>query len=255
MADAALKVKGLLATRAHSGGALWAIRLLARRMPALVPVSDWVDRHLDEQSDRVAVAFDERYGTDTFDRAHLHSFHIGQSLEDHFAGWKYGPINPDFFDEIIERLRLPPVRYTFLDVGAGKGLGMMLASRYPFHRLVAVEFARELVEIGRENVARYCVIEGRPLAMEWVCEDFMKYELPDEPLLLFLNNPFPADVSLRAVAHIERWLAEKPRDAIVVYRKMAHEVAVALGRSRHLRLSEWSPFWSAFRTESARARG
>lgn len=249
-----VKLSGLLRTRVHGGGLLWVVRRLADRFPVLAPARDRLEGYLDRHSERVAAEFDARHGTDTFERAHLHAFEVGQSLEAHFAGWKYGPVNPDFFQEIIERLRLPPERYGFLDVGAGKGIGMMLASHGPFRRLIAVEFARELVDIGKRNVQRYSAVTGRPVAVEWVCEDFMAYELPDEPLVLFLNNPFPTDISLRAVAHIEKWLAGKGRDAIVVYRKMAPEVARALESSKHLSLVEWSPYWAAYRARPARAQ-
>lgn len=239
---------GLLRTRAHGGGALWVLRRVVANVQFLAPLLRYLEPIFDAASDKSSRAFDERSGTDTYTRAHIEEFEVGRGLEKSFAGWKYGPVNPDFFREIMARLDLPPNRYTFLDVGAGKGLAILLASEWRFKRLLAVEFAAELVAIGKQNVIRYQEAHSRTIQVDWECQDFMLFPLPDEPTLLFLNNPFPTYIARRALEHIEAWLAAQPRDAILVYRKPDGTIAALLDGSPRLRIIEWSPYWRAYRS-------
>ena len=139
---------------------------------------------MDRYSNRHSQAFDMKYGTDTFVRSSLKEYEVGAEIE---WDWLYGPINPDFFHEIIHRLPIKYERYSFLDVGAGKGLCMMLASDYPFQRLIAVEFAQELVEAGQRNISSFESVTGRKVNAEWICQDFMQYTPPQTPQLRLLS--------------------------------------------------------------------
>jgi predicted RNA methylase len=241
-----LKLIGLLQTRAHGGGVLYLLRQVTSRIPFLKSLQLKLDRRMDGYSNRSSMAFDAHYNTDTFIRSSLKNYEVGASLD---WDWLYGPINPDFFHEIIRRLNIPYQQYTFLDVGAGKGMCMMLASEYAFQRSIALEFSQELVEAGKKNVRNYEGVAGRHVEVEWVCEDFMQYEIPNEPIVIFLNNPFPEDISLQAIAHIQHWLSTGKRNAIVVYRKAPKAVTNLLKATPQLKLYAWSPYWQAFSTQ------
>lgn len=240
-----LKLKGLFQTRAHWGGILWVMRIVSKRVYGLRRVQAWIDGYMNQYSNKVSLGFDEKFGTDTFPRLDLKTLNVGACLD---WSWLYGPINPDFFHEMIGRLPVDVDKYTFVDVGAGKGLGVMLASQYSFEQLLAIEFAEELVEIGKLNVLRYSEEAGFDVRVEWVCEDFMNYQLPDRPLIMFFNNPFPEDISKRAIAHVQTWLSQDKRDAIVIYRKTPKSVTEMFGQIQQLRLLTWSPYWQAYST-------
>src|SRR5262249_27102522 len=109
-----------------------------------------------------------------------------------------------------------------------------------------IEFSRALVEIGERNVSNFARVIGRPVDVEWVCQDFMTYDLPKEPAVLFLNNPFPNAVSLRAARHIQESLRLCPRRMLLVWRKASVPIASYLDRSPYLRPLEWSPYWRAY---------
>jgi 16S rRNA G966 N2-methylase RsmD len=242
-----LKLLGLLQTRAHWGGLLYLLRQVNNRIPFLKFLQLKLDHKMDDYSNRRSKAFDTRYNTDTFIRSNLKNYEIGANLD---WDWLYGPINPDFFHEIIRRLNISYQQYTFLDVGAGKGMCMMLAGDYAFRRSIALEFSQELVEAGKKNVHNYEKVTGKHLEIEWICEDFMQYAIPNEPIVIFLNNPFPEDISLLAVKHIQAWLSAEPRNAIVVYRKAPKSVTHLLNATPQLKLLTWSPYWQAFTTGS-----
>ncbi len=87
--------------------------------------------------------------------------------------------------------------YTFVDVGAGMGRAMLLASAYPFRAVVGVELHPTLARIGRRNLASWRAA-GRALApMRMHCRDAADFPLPPGPCVAFLFNPFGAPVLRR----------------------------------------------------------
>ena len=133
----------------------------------------------------------------------------------------------------LRRLRIRPEDYTFVDIGAGKGAALMMAHKFPFRRLLAIEFSTDLIGIARRNVVQYEKVVCRPVPVEWVCQDFMTSQLPDR-------------ISLLAAQHIEASLRQHPRRAVVVWRKVSATICQYLDRSTVLRPLEWSPYWRAY---------
>src|SRR5215472_6172731 len=85
----------------------------------------------------------------------------------------------------------PIERTVFLDVGAGKGRAMLVASEYPFLRVEGVELNPKLAGIARRNLA---VWESAPQSAMLAPlmlheEDATRMPLPREPLLLHLFHP------------------------------------------------------------------
>jgi SAM-dependent methyltransferase len=105
----------------------------------------------------------------------------------------------------------------FVDLGCGKGRALLLASEYPFQRIVGVEFAAELVEVARKNLLSYRNARQVCRALEVVLGDATEYPLPDEPLVLFLQNPFGGIVMEGVVEQVRCSLEKHPRPLTVVY--------------------------------------
>jgi len=45
--------------------------------------------------------------------------------------------------------------FTFVDLGSGKGRVLLMASHYPFKRIIGVEFIPELHQVAQENIRKY----------------------------------------------------------------------------------------------------
>ncbi len=239
------KARGFAHSTTHFGGALSVARKLAGGsrlgQRAVGHLEGWMGKYTDYRTR----AFDRKHGTDTFERAQLADLQVA-GLDPRFGDWLYGPINPDFFAEMMRALPLRLGDYGFVDVGAGKGLALMLASEYPFRELLGIEFSPELVEAGKKNVEKYERSTGRSLRVEWVCDDFMAHALPPRPSLFFLNNPFPHSIATHAITHIEKSIAAHPRKVALIYRKPHGETVKQLDASPHLRPLKSTPFWHAY---------
>src|SRR6202035_689809 len=67
----------------------------------------------------------------------------------------YYGISPSGFNQMMEALDLDWPRFTFVDLGSGKGRALLLASRFLFRRIVGVEIAPELSEVAAANIQRF----------------------------------------------------------------------------------------------------
>jgi len=107
--------------------------------------------------------------------------------------------------------------FTFLDLGSGKGRTLLMASDYPFRRIVGVELLPSLHRIAQQNVAQYKSDSQRCFDMESQCADATTFPFPDGPLLIYLFNPFPESGLRRAIANLKQSLERHPRASFVLY--------------------------------------
>jgi len=132
----------------------------------------------------------------------------------------YQPTEPALFQEMIEMLQQNGVHlseFTFIDLGSGKGRTLLMASGYPFRRIIGVELLPSLHGIAQENLSRYKADSQRCFVLEAVCSDATAFIFPHEPLVLYLFNPFPESGLRKAIQNLENSLRSHPRTTYVLY--------------------------------------
>jgi hypothetical protein len=133
----------------------------------------------------------------------------------------YQPTDSALFHEMIDALHrqshLDFRDFVFIDLGSGKGRTLLMASDYPFRRIVGVELLPELHRAAEENLSKYRNEMQKCFALESICADATEFSLPDEPAVIFLFNPFPEAGLRRMIANLERSLGEHPREVFVIY--------------------------------------
>ena len=107
--------------------------------------------------------------------------------------------------------------FVFVDLGCGKGKPLMVAASYPFRRLIGVDISPACIDVARRNIARFGPEKIDPSRVELMALDVEDFAFPDEPLVLYLFNPFPPKLMERMMANLETSLRAKPRDAAIVY--------------------------------------
>jgi SAM-dependent methyltransferase len=163
-----------------------------------------------------------RYGDIDFDwdyRVDTTAANVGWRLDlaAALAGALYQPTGPELFHQVFGGLEVDYSRYTFLDVGSGKGRALLMATDYPFPRVVGIELLPELHRAAVENIRKYKNERQRCFQVESICGDARHVELPPGPLLVYLFNPLPR-------AGLENFLERlAARDALVVYHNPVHE--------------------------------
>ena len=119
-----------------------------------------------------------------------------------------------------------PIEQTvFLDVGAGKGRAMLLASQHPFLRVQGVELNPELAAVTAANLKLWAVDPlAEALAPLEVCAgDATRHPLPDEPTLAYLFHPFEAKLLRRFLRHVAASVKAHPRPFDLVYVNAEHD--------------------------------
>lgn len=164
----------------------------------------WLDRR-----------FDRRFKTDTSGRIELDRLSVVGGNREH--GVYYESTPTALFKFFLANTRLDFERFTFIDLGSGKGRTLMLASDYPFGRVVGVEFSPELHEVAVRNLDVYTSPAQRCKALESVNADATTYDFPRTPLFLYAYNPFDDTVMTAVLENLMRSLQAAPREVILVY--------------------------------------
>jgi SAM-dependent methyltransferase len=134
---------------------------------------------------------DSEYGTDTLSWVAVKDLSAsGPNIP--YAS-EYGPSPAYDFELILKQLPVDCRKYTFVDLGCGKGLVLMLASQFGFSRIIGIEFARNLYEIAMANLDKFRrSADAQPI--EVILGDAVEFAFPTEPLVVYLYHPFGPEV-------------------------------------------------------------
>jgi SAM-dependent methyltransferase len=146
-----------------------------------------------------------RYEADTFDcdhqtdtGGHIPLWKLAIPSADWEAGVGYGATSPAEFNQAMRLLQISPSDHTFIDLGSGKGRVLIMAGEYSFRRIIGIEFSPELCAIARKNLAI------THTHAEVICQSAIDFEFPLEPSVIFMCNPFFAEVMKPVISHIYR---------------------------------------------------
>lgn len=154
----------------------------------------------------------------------------------------YFATEPWLFEQIMEALALSIQQsaisqeavaqtglqdFTFIDLGSGKGRVVLMASDYPFRKIVGVEFMPQLHRAAQRNISGYSSDRQQCQKIETLCMDARDFEFPDGPLVVYLFNPFSEATFALIVENLRRSVEESPRPIYVAYRFTEHEKVLA----------------------------
>jgi SAM-dependent methyltransferase len=158
--------------------------------------------------------FDRRYGTDTSGTVAIEQLTSTPLLREH--GVFYFGSQPSIARAGLNAL--PPVNgFTFVDIGCGKGRIVLVATEYPFARIVGVDISNDLLDVARRNAEIVRRREPSRPAVEFIQADATTFGFPAGDLVVYMYHPFDAPLMEKVVAQLERAIAQQPRRVYVVY--------------------------------------
>ncbi len=171
--------------------------------------------------------FDLRHGVDTsglIGGGELRSGH----RHDVYNTAYYG-MAPSRFDWVLERWAAEWIansahpgitKYSFVDLGCGKGRALLMASQFGFppgfRQIIGVELNPSLARIAQDNLARW-EANHSSCPIEVVHQDATEFVFPPGPCLIYLFNPFAAPVVRRLLPRLESQFAARPGELDVLY--------------------------------------
>ncbi len=140
----------------------------------------------------------------------------------------YYAVPPSVLRALIGRWRRSPQiapldQYTFIDLGAGMGRAVMVASEYRFRRVIGVELNPTLARMARRNLTVWRKAARAKAPMSIRCADAANFTFPSGPCVVFLFNPFGAPVLRRVLASVAQAFAARAGQLDLLYVNHEHE--------------------------------
>lgn len=129
----------------------------------------------------------------------------------------YEPTPLRTLEHIFRFLPPNPADFTFVDFGSGKGRTLLYAARFPFRRIIGIEFAQELHAIAERNIHAFRSPHQRCFDIRSICMDAAEFKIPDGDCVFYFFHPFWNEVMARVLCNMERSYRAHPRVFLVLY--------------------------------------
>jgi precorrin-6B methylase 2 len=137
--------------------------------------------------------FDWRHNIDTGGVIAVPDLATGDGEADSHAT-AYQPVWTRNLCALVGQARQVANTQVFVDIGAGKGKACFYAASR-FERVIGVEYSALLVNAAKANLQRAGVAN-----VEFVQADARQYDIPDQPCLVFMFNPFDGQTLAQFIA-------------------------------------------------------
>ena len=156
--------------------------------------------------------FDQIHGVETSGLIAAGNLTTGHPNDAHVTAY-YG-VAPSILRTLIDLWRdtnppHPIHHYTFVDIGAGKGRAMLVASELPFHQVIGIELNPTLADTAQTNVDHWRASHSADTTAPTLApirlleQDALTFDFPHTPTLAFLFHPFEAPVLKLLLRRIE----------------------------------------------------
>jgi 16S rRNA G966 N2-methylase RsmD len=160
--------------------------------------------------------YDIRYGIETCRESLLNDLSIeGKNRQ---MGRPYQATRVIPLRSIFKMLRpILPKDSVLVDLGAGKGRVLLVASEFGFQEVVGVEFARELTAIAKKNGDIYMSKTKTRIGYHVVEADVSEYPIRPVENVFFMNNPFDKEILQKVLDNISASLRQHYRKIYIIY--------------------------------------
>jgi SAM-dependent methyltransferase len=166
---------------------------------------------------RLNFVFDQERGVETAAEVPLEA--VGVSSADAARGNAYyRPLTEVIFRAAIAAMPIDVSKFTFVDIGSGKGKVLFMAADLPFRSILGIEYAPGLHAVALKNVANYHYKTQQCQKIEAVHADALQYGLPEGPLVLFTFNALDRPTMTRLLQKLDdAATAESERPLFIIY--------------------------------------
>ena len=117
---------------------------------------------------------------------------------------------------VLRNLELDLRRFTFIDMGCGKGRMVLAASAFPFASVIGVEFSPPLCRIAEGNLAACRYLRRRARSTQIVECDATEFTIPITPCVFFFYNPFSFELLDVVIKNVIRTHQQSPREIYLI---------------------------------------
>ncbi|MEL6866183.1 MAG: class I SAM-dependent methyltransferase [Bacteroidota bacterium] len=164
-----------------------------------------------DEMHEAAAGFDEKHGTQT------------NGVETIVTGndkFQYYAVPQQFAHTIFEGLGIRYESYSFIDIGSGKGRIAMIASSFPFKKVVGVELLPQFHQIAQSNFQKYQVQNQLAAPVDFICMDAIDYTAQlqlDSDAIFFFFHPFQANTLKKFLDQVQKNDRDGQHNILLVY--------------------------------------
>lgn len=185
------------------------------RREGFIFICKYFPYHVKMRMMEIREGFDKKFGTETSNTCLVKdSEPLSSHVEDASV---YAPTIGSVFKMIMNNLDIQHSEYSFIDLGSGKGRALLLASNYPFKKIIGVEFCKKLHKTCIKNIDIYKSKTKVLNDFELHLEDASAYKFPTGNIVIYLFNPFDEKIFLAIIDNIKNSELEAKRKIIVIY--------------------------------------
>jgi SAM-dependent methyltransferase len=185
------------------------------RVPALQrPIFATYGKLFPDRIWKGAHPFDQHYGVET--SGYLPAVLLQSAVPGHKHPAPYAGCYPASVRAGLASLP-DPSGFTFIDLGCGKGRGLVLGSEWPFRAILGVELSPELARIARDNAVRIKARHPERPSIEVMVADAALAPLPPGPKVVFIYNPFGREVLRHVVERLAAEAESSDEEVFVAY--------------------------------------
>lgn len=132
--------------------------------------------------------FDIKQGVDTCGFKSVSDLDIHNSLKS--ISCHYEPSSVKLVRSMLKSLPIDHSKFTFIDYGSGRGRVLLLASEYPYEKIIGVELAQSLHMTACKNITKWKSKAKQCNNIKSLNMNAVEFELPANPLVLYFFTPF-----------------------------------------------------------------
>ena len=160
--------------------------------------------------------FDRRYGIDT---SGVESDYLANVRSEHVAGATFYEASKR--RDFVRMMRWIPAdrsAVTFIDFGCGKGRVLCFAALDGFENIVGVEFSEALASVASTNAEIFKRRTRTTASITVLTQDVATFEYPDTDIVLYLYNPFSAELMQIVIDRVVAFATRTRRRVFIAYR-------------------------------------
>jgi len=160
--------------------------------------------------------FDKKFGIDTAGKIKIDALDLNYNSAEHASPYEGTP--PKAFIGVMRQIPADYITHSiFVDFGSGKARSVLLASEYPFKKIIGIEFSPQLHSVAKLNCLKYRNTTQKCNNIELKCMNAIDYNISSQQAIFFFYNPFNSTIMEKMASKIQKSLQEFPRKAFVVY--------------------------------------
>lgn len=143
----------------------------------------------------------------------------------------YQAVPMEYLDILFELLQDDSSENHFIDIGCGKGRACFYATQ-KYQRITGIDFSPNLIADAQKNLQAFSgTIKGE---IKFELRDASLYDLPDEPSLVYLYNPFNEYILRKFITrNMEHFAKHQSRIAYV--NDVCHDLLIRCGFTREMK--------------------